>query len=269
MCIPEPVLKSGADYTIIMAGRKDFSLKPVSKPRTNMATGWDCFDKIYCISLLDRADRRTRAIAQFETVGLSKRVEFVIVERHPADCEQGCYESHLCCMKRGLAEGAECILIFEDDIIFDRFSKNILEHATNFCLRHTGWHMLFLGCMVKASRGTLFPSIRRIKYRSLTHAYAVHRRFAEVLVRYPWRQIPYDDFLRDLKDREMYVLYPSIAFQSNARSDNERYLPLDRVRRILGGLKNLQKFDEFYHRQKLLIIGTHLLAVFLILWVII
>jgi hypothetical protein len=126
--------------------------------------------------------------------------------------------------------------------------------------------MLFFGCMVKASRRTDFPSIRNIAYRSLTHAYAIHRRFAEVLVEHPWKQIPYDDFLRDLKDREMYALCPSFSFQSNARSDNERYLPLDRIRRICGGLRNLQKFDEFYHRRRPLIIGVHLLAALLILW---
>jgi len=233
-----------------------------------MTAGWDCFDKIYCISLTEREDRRATAFAQFEAVGLSNRVEFVVVERHPTDCEQGCYESHMTCMKKGLEEGAERILIFEDDILFSRFSNNLLGHATDFCLRHTGWHMLFFGCMVKASRRTPFPSIRNINYRSLTHAYAVHWRFAEVLVRFQWQQNPYDDFLRDLKDREMYTLYPSVAFQSNARSDNERYLPLDRVRRIFGGLRNLQKFDEFYHRRRPLIIGAHLLAALLILWAI-
>ena len=231
-----------------------------------MTADWDCFDKIYCISLTEREDRRATAAAQFEAVGLSNRVEFVVVERHPTDCEQGCYESHMTCMKKGLTEGAERILIFEDDILFSRFSSEALARGIDFCLRHTEWNMLFFGCMVKASRRTPFPSIRKIKYRSLTHAYAVHRRFAEVLVRYPWQQVPYDDFLRDLKDREMYVLYPSVAFQSNARSDNERYLPLDRVRRIIGGLRKLQKFDEFYHRRRPLIIGAHLLAAILILW---
>ena len=231
-----------------------------------MTASWNHFDKIYCISLTEREDRRAAATAQFEAVGLSGRVEFVVVDKHPTDCERGCYESHMACMRKGLAEGAERILIFEDDIVFDRFSSETLSRGIDFCLRHTKWHMLFFGCMVKASRPTRFPSIRNITYRSLTHAYAVHRRFAEVLVAHPWQQIPYDDFLRDLKNREMYVLCPSFSFQSNARSDNERYLPLDRIRRIFGGLRNLQKIDEFYHRQRLLIIGAHLLAALLILW---
>lgn len=233
-----------------------------------MTASWNRFDKIYCISLTEREDRRTSAAAQFETVGLSHQVEFIIVDKHPTNCEQGCYESHMTCMKKGLAEGAERILIFEDDIVFSRFSSETLAHSIDFCLRHAEWHVLFLGCMVKGSSRTRFPSIQNITYRSLTHAYAVHRRFAEVLVECPWQQIPYDDFLRDLKDRESYAVYPSFCFQSNARSNNERYLPLDRARRICSGLQNLQKLDEFYHRQRPLIIGAHLLTALLILWAI-
>ena len=86
-----------------------------------MTAGWDCFDKIYCISLTERTDRRATARAQFESVGLSNLVEFVIIEKHPEGSERGCYESHMTCMGKGLAEGAERILIFEDDIVFDRF----------------------------------------------------------------------------------------------------------------------------------------------------
>ncbi|OQX08708.1 MAG: hypothetical protein BWK76_23205 [Desulfobulbaceae bacterium A2] len=230
-----------------------------------MATGWDFFDRIYCISLAERSDRRAEAAAQFAAVGLAERVEFVVVAKDPGGAEKGCYESHLQCLHLGLAAGAERILIFEDDIVFNRFSPLRLRDGVEFCARHPQWHMLFLGCMVKGSHRTDYPSIRRIQYRSLTHAYAVPRRFAEVLLQHPWRHIAYDDFLRDLHDREMYALYPSCAFQSNSRSDNERYLPLDRFRRICGGLQALQRFDEVYHRRRPLIIGVHVLAALLLL----
>jgi hypothetical protein len=67
---------------------------------------WAYFDKIYCISLDERPDRREEAKTQFESVGLLERVEFVIVRKHPFDCEQGIFESHLLCMKKGLSAGA-------------------------------------------------------------------------------------------------------------------------------------------------------------------
>jgi GR25 family glycosyltransferase involved in LPS biosynthesis len=231
----------------------------------DMAGSWDHFDKIYCISLHERTDRQAAAREQFARVGVSERVEFVMVQKHPTDCEQGIYESHLLCMEKGLNAGAERILIFEDDVIFDRFEGATLANCTDFLSRNPRWHTLFLGCMVRGSRRTAYPSVRKIRYRSLTQAYVIHRRFAEILLRHPWQKIPYDDFLKGLRDEEMYAAYPSIAFQSNSRSDNERYLPLDRFRRLCGGLKNLQKRNEFYHRHRPLIIGAHVLAVLLLL----
>jgi hypothetical protein len=76
--------------------------------------------------------------------------------------------------------------------------------------------------------------------------------------------VPYDDFLRDLKDERTFALYPSFAFQSNSPSDNERYLPLDRIRRLLGGLRSLQKKNAFYHHNRWVIIGAHVLALLLL-----
>jgi len=230
-----------------------------------MVASWDFFDKIYCISLAGRPDRRAEAAAQFARVGLGERVEFVVVEKHPTDCEQGIFESHLLCIARGLAQGAGQMLIFEDDVLFDGFTPTALERCVAFLAARPDWHLFFLGCMVKASRRTPFPGVVQIRYRSLTHAYAIHRRFAERLVACPWQGVPYDDLLRDMKDEHTFAAYPPFAFQSDSPSDNERYLPLDRVRRLLGGLRNLQKLDAFYHRNRRVIIGAHVLALLLLI----
>ena len=221
---------------------------------------WSWFDKIYCISLTTRADRREEAKRQFASVGLGERVEFHLVEKHPANCEQGIYESHLQCMKKGVEARARRILIFEDDVVFARFSPAKLQNTADFLETTPDWKMLFLGCMVRYSRRTANPSVMRVGFRSLTHAYAVTREFAlDILANHPYRTSPYDDFLRDLNSPDMYACYPSCAFQSNAASDNDVYLPLDRFRRMAGGLRNLQKADELYHRYKWPIILSHLL----------
>ena len=233
-----------------------------------MRSSWDYFDKIYCISLIERADRQKEAIAQFERVGLTHKVEFVIVPKHPTDCEQGIFESHMLCMSKGLSEGAEHILIFEDDVLFERFSPALLDRCIAFMASDPRWHMLFLGCMVKGSRQTAHPGVIQIRYRSLTQAYVVHRRYAEHLLAHPWQGVPYDDFLKALADDHMYAVYPSFAFQSSSRSDNERYLRLDRFRRLCGGLHRLQLMNEFYHRNRWLVLGAHALVLLLILMVI-
>lgn len=231
----------------------------------NFATYWEYFDKIYCISLYERVDRREQAKAQFRAVGLADRVEFVLVKKHPVDCEQGIYESHILCMEKGIRALSGNIVIFEDDIIFDRFNPDTLEKCIDFLATSTDWKIMFLGCMVKKSAKTANRSVLKVRFRSLAHAYVLTREFAETIVKIPWKKIPFDDMLRDIQDNQVYAVYLSFAFQSNSRSDNQRYLPLDRFRRLCGGLRGLQKTNEFYHYNKTLIIGAHILLVLLLL----
>lgn len=231
----------------------------------NFATYWGYFAKIYCISLYERVDRREQAKAQFRAVGLADKVEFVVVKKHPVDCEQGIYESHILCMEKGIRAHADTIVIFEDDIVFDRFNPDTLEKCIDFLATNTAWKIMFLGCMVKKSAKTANRSVLKVRFRSLAHAYVLTREFAETIVKIPWKKIPFDDMLRDIQDNQVYAVYPSFAFQSNSRSDNQRYLPLDRFRRLCGGFRRLQKMNEFYHYNKTLIIGAHILLVLLLL----
>jgi len=224
---------------------------------------WSCFDRAYCISLTDRADRRVTASRQFAAIGLD-HVEFHLVERQ-ADATKSIYEAHLACLQKGLAAGAKRFLVFEDDVIFARFSPAILTHIVNFTGSSPDWRILFLGCMVKRSSPTDFPMIRSIAFQALTQGYAISEEFAAAILRdHPWHGKPYDDFLRDLPQKGFYALYPAIAFQSNSPSDNKPYLALDFLRRALGGLMRLQKLNEFFHCHRRLIVLAHVLALALI-----
>jgi GR25 family glycosyltransferase involved in LPS biosynthesis len=225
---------------------------------------WDYFDKFYCISLDERADRRADASAQFEKVGLADKVEFVIVKKHPHNIEQGIFESHLTCLDKGIRAGADSIVVFEDDILLERFSPAVLQDCIDFLSTDRHWNALYFGCLVSGSKKTQNRSVLKIKYRCLTHGYVFSRKFSESLVKKPWRDIPFDDFLRTLND-EFYAIYPSFAFQSNSRSDNIRFLPLDKFRRLCGGLRQLQKRNELYHRHRSLIILLHVIIILLII----
>lgn len=231
-----------------------------------MTAAWDDFDKIYCISLAHRTDRREEAMRQFAAVGLAGKVEFLVVEKDSDDPERGCYNSHLTCLRKGLEAGAELILVFEDDIFFSGFSPEKLAGASDFCRSHRRFQILFLGCLVRGSRRTNYHGIRNISYGCMTHAYVIPRRFAEVLVRHPWRKIAYDDFLRTFSKGEIYAFCPSFAFQSNSKTDNHAWQWLDRVRRLLGGIRRIQKMNEFYHRWRPWVIGAHVLVLLLLVW---
>jgi len=218
---------------------------------------WDYFDRAYCISLVERHDRRQEARRQFARVGLSERIEFVIVPKHPVDIEQGIYESHMMCMEKGLRADARGIVIFEDDIVFEGFQPERLGQCIGFLDAHPEWNMFFLGCMVRKSRKTQNRAVIWVRFQCLCHAYAVNRRFAERLVRIPWRGVPFDDTIRDLNADLIFSAYPGFAFQSSSPSDNERFLPLDRFRRLCGGLKRVQKMNGFYHRYRTALLVAH------------
>jgi hypothetical protein len=216
---------------------------------------WAFFDKIYCISLDERADRRQEARKQFGNVGLANRVEFVIVKKHPTDNEQGIHESHMQCMRKGIGADARTIIIFEDDIVFD---------SVHFLSTTSSWKIFFFGCLYSGSRRTENNSVLKVRYRSLTHAYVVPRSFAETLLGMPWPNIPYDVLLCTLAG-DYYAAYPAFAFQSNARTDNLRTRKVDRFRRLCGGLLKIQKMNEWYHRNRLAVIGIHIFLILLLL----
>lgn len=238
--------------------------------RDNGVAGWTYFDRIYCISLRHRTDRRSQAHRQFTRLGIASRVDYMLVDRHPTDSEQGIYESHLRCLRQGLEAGARRMLIFEDDVTFDGFDPRAFKQAVAFLERHPEWMLLFLGCLVKGSRATESAAIRAIDYRCLAHAYAIHGPCARQVVEKPWRNLPFDVMLRGL-DATSYAVCPMFAFQNDAATDNDRHRFLDRIRRCCGGLRRIQKVNEWYHRHRWLVVALHVavLGLAFLVWLIV
>ena len=243
---------------------KEFD-RAIGMNRKTISANWSYFERIYCISVNDRSDRRQECMRQFKRIGLYDRVEFILVDRHLTNCEQGIYESHLGCIRKGLALGAARLLIFEDDVIFERFCPLRLNTGIDFLKHHPDWRMFFLGCMVKHSRRTQTPAVRKIVYRCLTHAYAINRPFAKVLLDHPWDHLPYDGLLSRFRDN-VYSCHPTFAFQSNSVSDNDRHRRLETFRRWCGGLRRIQKVSEWYHAHKPIILALHGIGLMALVW---
>jgi hypothetical protein len=232
----------------------------------NAADVWGYFDRFYCVSLRHREDRRLSARDEFAKVGLADRVEFVLGDRHRFDMEQGVYESHMLCLRKGLAAGAKNIVIFEDDIEFDHFDPERLQTCVAFLKTHPTWKVFLLGALICGSRKTTNPCIQKVRYQSLTHAYVLNRPYAQTLAYEPWQGIVNDTLFRPLKD-DVYALYPMCAFQKYFTSDNYKYPYLIIIRRLLGGLKRIQQAFEFYHRHKFLIYGVQFILILIMCWV--
>lgn len=228
---------------------------------------WDFFERIYCISVGERTDRREAVMREFDKVGLADRVEFVIVRRHPTDVEQGMYESHMTCLRKGLEAGAGRIIVFEDDVLFDRFDAGRFNRCTRFLSAHPDWRVLLLGGLIRASEKTTDPCVQKVRYQSLAHAYAINRPYAQTLAYTPWQGIVIDTVFRPLTDH-VYAVYPMFAFQNNLPSDNDKYRYLDLLRRCCGGLERIQKMNEFYHHHIFGIVSAHVLMLLVLLWAI-
>ena len=216
---------------------------------------WSFFDKIYCISIDTRSDRRTEVKKQFSAVGLHDRVEFVIVKKHQDNPEKGIFESHMECLNNALLTEANHILIFEDDVFFKNYLEKAITESSQFLKNTTNWDGFFLGAMSNKMRRTGIPSVVEIQYTCLAHAYAINRPFAKQLVKEAWNNIPYDNLLQK-RGEIFYALSPMIAFQSKASSDNKTVF-LDKIRRLFGGLPFIQRMNELYQRHKGVIIAIH------------
>lgn len=230
------------------------------------ANGWDFFDRFYCISLQEREDRRKSALNEFSKAGLSDRVEFVICERLSHNFEQEVYESHMICLRKGLEAGARNIVVFEDDVGFDHFDPERLRSCTEFLRQHPEWKVFLLGALIRSSLKTANPCVQKVRYQSLTHAYALNGRYAETLAYEPWQGIVNDTLFRPLT-QDVYAIYPMCAFQKNFTSDNYKYPNLELFRRLLGGLKRIQKAFEFYHRHKFGIYAAQVAVTLFVLFV--
>jgi len=226
---------------------------------------WDFFDKIYCISLKERTDRQENAHAQFEKVGLYSRVEFFLADKPLFNSEQGIYESHMQCLQRGIEANAQTILVFEDDILFDRFSPALLKNIVYFMQKETSWNVFFLGCMVNGIKSTNYPSVVQVKYRCSAHAYVLNRPFAEQLVKLPWQGTAFDDLLREMNNNRAYAVTPFFAFQSSSPTDNKATPRLARFRELCGGVKLIQKANEFYYLNRSAIWLGHILIIMLLI----
>lgn len=228
----------------------------------NISDPWAYFDRVYCISITDRSDRRQEAQRQFAAVGLAGRVEFFIVDKHPKNPEQGIFESHLSCLAKGLAAGAKRILVFEDDVFFNSFDPLSLKRACSGLRAMPSWDGFFLGCITNEIKKTRTPSLVRISYRCLAHAYGLNASFARHLIRTPWNGIPYDEVLRR-HQADFFALSPMCAFQGHSRSDNRTVL-IDRLRRLCGGLCFIQRVNEFYQNHKRPLVALHLTVLILL-----
>lgn len=124
-------------------------------------TPWAFFDRLYCISLRDRTDRRERTRLEFSRMGILKRVEFVLVEKDHNDTCRGIFASHLLCMEKAIDAGAQQWVVFEDDVVIHRYAPKILSEAVTHLSTCGTWSLFFFGCLIRGSSKTGNPGVKK------------------------------------------------------------------------------------------------------------
>lgn len=120
----------------------------------------DRFDRMVCLNLAERTDRRTNILRQFRSLGIDGHVEFHTAVKHPHSqaimdglnksgkgCftkpnEFSCAREHYTIIKKAYLQNVEHLLIFEDDVLFMKDFEYIVNTLDNM---PEGWQCCQFG----------------------------------------------------------------------------------------------------------------------------
>jgi hypothetical protein len=183
-----------------------------------MTYDWSFFDKIYCINLVTRNDRKINAQSIFDKYNIP--AEFYTVEKHPEGGTIGCFNSHASLIRHGYNKGYKNMLIFEDDIEdTNSLTPDNLRKSTDFMKDNNSWDLFYLGAFPEINRhvtkkmGNSIYSLHSI----CTHAYVINRKYMEKLKNLQWSGVEIDYLY--LKNAESYASYPTLFIQGVSKSD--------------------------------------------------
>jgi len=139
------------------------------------------FDGFICISLEEDILRRQEALLEFEKVGLSNLVEFLIVNRPSnGNARYGCYSSHQKALLLAKNRGWKTVVIFEDDVQFiKKKMNNTLTSLKDFTENYLEWDALLLGWLPLRASKTSNKSILKVHCGAFTHAYVANSSLIE------------------------------------------------------------------------------------------
>src|SRR5215213_3189646 len=152
----------------------------MTPPTIKRVTIDDVFGHKVCINLDRRPERWERVQARFAAHGISgvQRVSAVdgnetaipVHWRH-TNGAYGCLRSHLQVVTEARRRGAESVLIFEDDVVFDdalqqKFAAAIEDLPAD-------WDMLYFGALHKDEPIPVTDALARLTRSNSTYAYAL------------------------------------------------------------------------------------------------
>lgn len=181
---------------------------------------WDFFDgHIRCINLKSRTDRYKDSKKVFNKLNIP--VNYYKTTKHPNGGEEGCFSSHIDIIREAYYDGAERVLIFEDDITpTSNMNRKNLRKAIRFMERNDDWDLFYLGALPnitsKSCKRTKYPNIYKLN-GICTHSYVVNRKAMKTLIDLKYEGTPIDYYY--INHYKQYALYPTLFYQGLSPSD--------------------------------------------------
>lgn len=165
-------------------------------------------DGVFCISLIERTDRRELLVREFEGSGLN--IEFMTVERDNENPERGCFDSHIKCARLALERNYRRVLILEDDATLLPFEPRQVQQMNSFMNRRDP-ELFYLGANLGKVWLTWTLGIARVRTKG-THAYILSNKGCQHLLSYS----PYSGTAIDKvysKQFKAYMAFPMLSQQ--------------------------------------------------------
>jgi hypothetical protein len=188
------------------------------------------FEKIYCISLKRRTDRREKISSHLNSLGIDFEFfdaidgkEIQNVNPNLNHGEIGCILSHLEIYKKSISDGIGDYLIIEDDCEFHLMLNHLFSEF--YKQLPDDWCLVYLGGNHNHSQIQMIDkNIHKLHKTYTTHCYGVRKGFSEFLVNSMDRNIDSlhqaDVELSDIQRiKPCYGIIPHLAWQAEGFSD--------------------------------------------------
>lgn len=126
----------------------------------------------WCINLTTRKDRYEHCRKEFEKIGLLTQIQFYHPDPSSVSGSHGCWMSHRHCIEQSVKTHCDCIVIFEDDVLFDDKWQDGLREFYSLQNRQNV-DIIYFGGFVYRYLGDRKAIVDN------TQAYALSRSFAE------------------------------------------------------------------------------------------
>ena len=191
----------------------------------------DGIDRVFCINLERRPDRRNLAKQEFEKINLDFDF-FPGVDGHLLEAKGkikngaiGCVLSHLELFKHIKSLEGEVFMITEDDVVF---GPSFIENYRNYSQRvPKDWHLLYFGGNhTNSVLNIIDRNVHRLQNTYTTHCYLVKKSCIDILI----SEIDTDDIFNHEADVHLasiqkkfpcYGFTPALAWQRDGFSDIE------------------------------------------------